>query len=49
MPPILLSIAYFHLSDYDKAIINAKKALEINPNNERIKNNLEIFENIKKS
>ena len=45
----LLSIAYFHLSDYDNAIINAKKALEINPNNERIKNNLEIFENTKKA
>ena len=45
----LLSIAYFHLSDYDNAIINAKKALEINQNNERIKNNLEIFENTKKA
>ena len=39
----LLSIAYFYKNDYSKAIENAQKALEINPDNERIKNNLEIF------
>ena len=40
----LLSIVYFYLKDYDNAIKNAKLALVINPNNERIKKNLEIFE-----
>ena len=39
----LLSIAYFHKKDVDKAILNAIAALEINPSNERIKTNLEIF------
>ena len=45
----LLSIAYFNLGDYKNAIKNAKLALKINPNNERIKNNLEIFESIQKA
>ena len=45
----LLSISYFYLGDYENAIKNAKEALKINPNNERIKKNLEIFKNEKKS
>ena len=45
----LLSIAYFNLGDYKNAIKNAKLALKINPNNERIKNNLEIFESTQKA
>ena len=45
----LLSIAYFYLGDYENAIKNAKNALKINPNNERIQNNLELFKTIKKS
>ena len=45
----LLSIAYFNLGDYKNAIKNAKLALKINPNNERIKNNLKIFESIQKA
>ena len=44
----LLSIAYFNLGDYKNAIKNAKLALKINPNNERIKNNLKIFKSIQK-
>lgn len=43
----LLSIAYFYESNIDKAIINAKKALEINPKNERIAKNLELMQNKK--
>ena len=39
----LLSIAYFHKKDYDLAILNAKEALKINPDNERIKNNLDLY------
>ena len=45
----LLSISYFYLGDYENAIKNAKDALKINPNNERIKKNLEVFEDEKKS
>lgn len=45
----LLSISYFYLGDYENAIKNAKEALKINPNNERIKKNLEVFEDEKKS
>lgn len=44
----LLSIAYFHTNNIDKAIENATLALEINPNNERIANNLNLFNNTKK-
>ena len=45
----LLSISYFYLGDYENAIKNAKEALKINPNNERIQNNLELFKTTKKS
>lgn len=41
----LLSLAYYNTNQLDKAIEHAKKALEINPNNERIKNNLQIMQN----
>ena len=44
----LLSISYFYLGDYENAIKNAKEALKINPNNERIKKNLDVFEDEKK-
>ncbi len=37
-----LSICYYHLGDVNKAISNAKIALQITPN-ERIKNNLNLF------
>lgn len=40
----LLSLAYFYKKDNNKAIKNAKIALEINPNNDRIKNNLKIMQ-----
>lgn len=40
----LLSIAYYNIGDNLNASLNAKKALEINPNNDRIRNNLEFFE-----
>ncbi len=41
----LLSIAYYNLEQYDKAYDNVLKALLINPDNERIKNNKIIIEN----
>ena len=41
----LLSLAYYNIGDKEKAIIYAKKALEINPENDRIKSNLEIIKN----
>lgn len=39
----LLSIAYYNIGNLDKAILNAKEALKINPNNKRIKDNLELY------
>ncbi len=39
----LLSLAYYNLGDVAKAIEHAEKALAINANNERIKNNLNIM------
>lgn len=39
----LLSIAYFHKKDISNAIKNATESLSINPDNERVKNNLKIF------
>lgn len=41
----LLSLAYYNIGNKEKAILYATKALEINPDNERIKNNLEIIKN----
>ena len=43
----ILSIAYFYTNDIDNAIKNAEAALKINPNNERINENLTIFQNKK--
>ncbi len=45
----LLSIAYFNIHNIDEAIKNAQTALKINPNNERIKENLKIFESVKQN
>lgn len=43
----ILSISYFYENDLNNAIKNANTALEINPNNERIKENLILFESKK--
>lgn len=40
----LLSISYYYLGLKDEALFYVEKALLINPNNERIKKNKEIFE-----
>lgn len=45
----LLSIAYYQLKDYDNAIKNAQLALDINPQNDRIKTNLNIILDTKKN
>lgn len=39
----LLSLAYYNIGDIPKAIEHANKALTINPNNERIQNNLDLM------
>lgn len=44
----LLSIAYFKKNNLEDAIKNAKDALKINPTNERIKKNLELYQKIEK-
>lgn len=41
----LLSLAYYNTNQFKEAVVHAKKALEINPNDERIKNNLKIMQN----
>ena len=41
----LLSLAYYNTGEIEKAIKHTTKALEINPENERIKNNLEKKKN----
>ena len=46
-PYDLLSIAYYYLNDKNKALENITKALEINENDERLKNNLEIIKKMK--
>ena len=43
----ILSISYYYENELNNAIKNANIALEINPNNERIKENLTIFKNQK--
>ena len=40
----LLSLAYYNIGDNAKAIEHAESALVINPNNDRIKNNLKIMQ-----
>ena len=42
-PYDLLSIAYYNILDYEKSLINNDKALEINPNDERLLNNKDII------
>ncbi len=44
----LLSLNYFELSLYDLSLYHIEKALEINPNNERILKNKSIIEKYKK-
>ena len=39
----LLSIAYFYEKNFFKSLENVKKAIELNPSNERLLNNLEII------
>ena len=45
----LLSIAYFNKGNIDKAILNINKAIEMNPCDERLIQNKQIFETKKKS
>ena len=45
----LLSICYFYEKNIDKALFYIDKALEISPNNDRLKNNKEIFLEYKNS
>jgi len=40
----LLAISYFNQKKYNESYLNIKKALEINPDDERLKNNLKIIE-----
>ena len=39
----MLSICYYYLGEYDKSLEYVHKALELDPNNDRIKNNLKLI------
>ena len=39
----LLSVSLYYLGDYDKALEYVKKALEMSPDDERLKNNLKLI------
>lgn len=41
----LLSVSSYYLGDYDKALVFVKKALEMSPRDERLKNNLKLIVN----
>ncbi len=47
-PYDILSLCYYYIGDIEKAIDNITKALELNPKNERLKENKKIFEENKR-
>ena len=40
----LYSVVCYYTKHYEEAILNVKKAIELDPNNERLKTNLQIME-----
>lgn len=42
------SLAYYELGEIELALKNVKKAIELNPTDERLKNNASVFENLLK-
>lgn len=46
LPHDLLSIAYYHIKNYGEAKKNAQAALVYSPEDDRIKNNLSLFESL---
>ena len=47
-PYDLLAVSYFYLGDYDRSYQNAMIAVSMNPEDERLKNNLKLIEQAKK-
>ena len=47
-PYDLLAVSYFCLGDYDRSYQNAMIAVSMNPEDERLKNNLKLIEQAKK-
>ena len=47
-PYDLLAVSYFYLGDYDRSNQNAMIAVSMNPEDERLKNNLKLIEQAKK-
>lgn len=41
----LLSISYYYIGDYDNSLIYILKAIELNPDNDRLKKNYELIKN----
>ena len=46
LPYDILSLAYFYTGQYSKAVKAAEKAVEISPNEDRLKNNLKLMKNL---
>ena len=44
LPHDLRAIAYYNVNAYAQAAVEGKKALELEPGNERLKRNLELME-----
>ena len=38
-----MSLAYFNIGEYEKAVQHCQRALQYVPNDERIRNNLNLF------
>lgn len=48
LPHDYLSLCYYHLKKYNLAITHSNYAIKLNPTDERLKNNLKIFQNCTK-
>ena len=46
LPYDYLSMCYYEIGDYKRAIISVEKAIELDPNEDRLKDNLKIFLNL---
>lgn len=44
IPLDLIAISSYHLKDYKQAILFGKKAIKVNPENQRLKENLKLYE-----
>jgi glycosyltransferase involved in cell wall biosynthesis len=43
IPLDLIAVSSYHLKDYEQALLFGKKAVKVNPENQRLKDNLELY------